>query len=96
MTGTRLTGSPVLSPGEQSLSGLAADLLGQTAQSRLTAEAEASFTAARSDALKQAEHKNGVDTDAELQDLMAVEQAYGANAKVLKTLDDLMKLLLEV
>ena len=96
MTDTRLTGSPVLSPGERSLSGLAADLLGQTAQSRLTAEAEASFTAARSDALKQAEHQNGVDTDAELQDMMAVEQAYGANAKVLKTLDDLMKLLLEV
>ena len=37
----------------------------------------------------------GVDSDAELQALMLVEQAYAANAKVLSVIDDLMKLLLE-
>ena len=96
MTDARQSGAPLLSPGSRSLLGLAADFLGQTAQSRLAAEAEASFTAARADTLTQAEQENGVDTDAELQDLMAVEKVYGANAKVLKTLDDLMQLLLEV
>lgn len=82
--------------GEESLSGLMADLLGQTSQARLDAESQASFATARTATLEQAEQENGVDTDAELQDLMQVEQAYGANAKVIQTLDDLMKLLLGV
>jgi flagellar hook-associated protein 1 FlgK len=80
--------------GGQSLSGLMADLLGQTSQARLDADAQASFATARTATLEQAEQESGVDTDAELQDLMQVEQAYGANAKVIQTLDDLMKLLL--
>ncbi len=83
-------------PGRQSASGLMADLLGQTAQARLDADAQSSFASARTTALEQAEQEKGVDTDAELQDLMQVEQAYGANAKVIQTLDDLMKLLLGV
>lgn len=89
-------GAGVLSPGARSLSGLVADALGQTAQARLDAESQASFAAARTAKLEQAEQEKGVDTDAELQDLMQVEQAYGANAKVIQTLDDLMKLLLGV
>lgn len=78
----------------RSLSGLMADMLGLTAQARLEAEQQSSFATARTAALEQAEEARGVDTDAELQDLMQVEQAYGANAKVIQTLDDLMKLLL--
>lgn len=38
----------------------------------------------------------GVDTDAELQSLTLVQQAYAANARVLSVIDDLMKRLLEV
>lgn len=82
--------------GVPSISGLVANLLGQTSQARLEAESQASFAAARATTLEQAEQENGVDTDAELQDLMQVEQAYGANAKVIQTLDDLIKLLLGV
>jgi flagellar hook-associated protein 1 FlgK len=41
-------------------------------------------------------HATGVDSDAELQSLMLVEQAYAANARVLSVIDDLMKLLMEV
>jgi flagellar hook-associated protein 1 len=37
----------------------------------------------------------GVDTDAELQTLILVEQTYAANARVLSVIDGLMKLLLE-
>ncbi|OYU18640.1 MAG: flagellar hook-associated protein FlgK [Rhodobacteraceae bacterium PARR1] len=80
--------------GVPSMSGLMADLLGQTAQARLEGEQQSSFATARTTALVQVEQEKGVDTDAELQDLMQVEQAYGANAKVIQTLDDLMKLLL--
>lgn len=82
--------------GTQSASGLMAELLGQTAQARLDADSRASFATARMATLEQTEQEKGVDTDAELQDLMQVEQAYGANAKVIQTLDDLMKLLLGV
>ncbi len=38
----------------------------------------------------------GVDTDGELEFLSVVEQAYSANAKVLTTVDSLMKLLLDI
>jgi flagellar hook-associated protein 1 FlgK len=37
----------------------------------------------------------GIDTDNELQALILVEQAYAANARVLATIDGLLKLLLE-
>lgn len=97
--GARLTAQAealAAAQGSPSVSGLLADLLGQTAQARLGAESQASFAAARTATLEQAEKEKGVDTDAELQDLMQVEQAYGANAKVIQTLDDLMKLLLGV
>ena len=36
----------------------------------------------------------GVDTDAELQELMQVEQAYSANARVMQTMDELLKKLM--
>jgi flagellar hook-associated protein 1 FlgK len=91
----RPTGGP-LSPDSRSASGFAAALLGQTAQLRLGAETRASFAAARAEALVAAEQAQGVDTDAELQELMQVEKAYAANAKVLKTVDDLIALLLEL
>jgi flagellar hook-associated protein 1 FlgK len=44
---------------------------------------------------EQEAHAVGVDSDAELQSLMLVEQAYAANARVLSVIDDMMKLLLE-
>jgi flagellar hook-associated protein 1 FlgK len=55
------------------------------------------YLVARQSALAEQEtHKVGVDSDAELESLMLVEQAYAANARVLSVIDDLMKLLLEV
>lgn len=91
----RAPASASLSTGARSLSALTADLLGATTTTRLTTETEASFATARADALTQAASDNGVDTDRELQDLMAVEQAYAANARVIRAMDDLLRLLLE-
>jgi flagellar hook-associated protein 1 FlgK len=55
------------------------------------------YLAARQSTLAEEEgHATGVDTDAELEALTLVEQAYAANARVLSVIDDLMKLLLEV
>lgn len=53
------------------------------------------FAASRTNALKEAELQSGVDTDAELQDLMLYEQVYAANAKVIQAVDRMMQLLME-
>lgn len=61
---------------------------------KLLLEAEASFSSARATALQHLEMEGGVDTDRELQDLLLVEQAYAANAKVIQTADDMIQILL--
>ena len=53
------------------------------------------LTASQSTLAEEEGDTLGVDSDAELQALMLVEQAYAANAKVLSVIDELMKLLLE-
>ncbi|TCM87078.1 flagellar hook-associated protein FlgK [Rhodovulum steppense] len=54
------------------------------------------FAMARTSALKEAELQGGVDTDAELQKLLRYEQAYAANARVIQTVDQMMRLLMEL
>ncbi|PZQ49427.1 MAG: flagellar hook-associated protein FlgK [Rhodovulum sulfidophilum] len=55
------------------------------------------YQTARADALGEEElNATGVDSDGQLQLLTVVEQAYAANAKVLSTIDELMRLLLEI
>ncbi|RYH03871.1 flagellar hook-associated protein FlgK [Salipiger sp. IMCC34102] len=63
---------------------------------RLAAEQELIFASARRDSLRSAELAEGVDTDAELQRLLLVEQAYAANARVIQTIDQLMQRLMEI
>jgi flagellar hook-associated protein 1 FlgK len=71
---------------------IASFLAGRGARS----DEDRAYLTARQSALSEQEtHAVGVDTDAELQSLMLVEQAYAANARVLSVIDDLMKLLLE-
>lgn len=60
------------------------------------ADGAQAYLAARETTLADSEaNAIGVDTDRELQNLILIEQAYAANARVLATLDDLLKLLLE-
>lgn len=80
----------------RSLSGLAADVASAGATARVGADREASFTAARAQALRTEELAGGVDTDTELQDLLVIEKAYAANAKVLTTVDEMLQLLLGI
>jgi len=80
----------------RSVSGLASDILSQVSASRLTAETTQSYTSARQDALKSLELADGVDTDQEMQSLMLIEQAYAANAQVIRTMDELIQTLLAI
>ncbi|MCF7698825.1 flagellar hook-associated protein FlgK [Loktanella sp. M215] len=66
------------------------------ATARLNGEQAQGFAAARHDSLKAAELATGVDSDAELQTLLRVEQAYAANAKVLDTIQSLIQRLMEI
>jgi flagellar hook-associated protein 1 FlgK len=71
-------------------------LYSSVGQSRSFAQADQSFAAARYDGLREAELQNGVETDAEMQNLLLVEQAFSANAKVIQTIDDMMQTLLRL
>ncbi|WP_157932964.1 flagellar hook-associated protein FlgK [Roseovarius salinarum] len=46
--------------------------------------------------LAEAELQDGVDTDAEMQRLMLIERAYGANARMVQTIDEMMQTLLRI
>lgn len=80
--------------GERSLATLSADMLSVVAAARLTAQGEASYAQARTDALKTMELADGVDTDQEMLSLLLIEQAYAANVKVVTTIDEMIQLLL--
>lgn len=76
--------------------GLAGDLLSFVSTSAYGAEARVSHARAQSDALVTAELQDGVDTDQEMQELLLVEQAYAANARVMSTLDEMLQQLLRL
>lgn len=80
----------------RSAHGLAADILSQISGARQQSETVQSYAAARQESLKELELRNGVDTDQEMQTLLMIEQAYAANARVIQTVDMLIKQLMEL
>jgi len=94
LTDQRPTGSSAYLAGQRSFSALGATLVSLTADDRLAAEEDAVGAAARLSTLKELELQGGIDTDREMQDLLAIEQAYGANARVVQTVDELIRMLL--
>lgn len=74
----------------------ATDVFSQIGAQRLTSERNFSFESARYQTLRQAELASGVDTDQEMQNLLLVEKAYSANAKVIQTVDEMMQTLLRL
>lgn len=62
---------------------------------RVTAESALASSAARSEAAADAEKEaTAVDSDAELQKLIVIEQAYSANARVIKTAQTMLEILM--
>ena len=53
-------------------------------------------SASKFSALKEMELSRGVDTDAQMQRLLEIENAYAANARLLQTLDDMIDRLLRL
>jgi flagellar hook-associated protein 1 len=90
----RTTASGQFAGGTSDTIVLASKLMSSVAGDKLMLETETGFTTARATALYSLELEGGVDTDRELQDLLMVEQAYAANAKVIQTADDMLQILL--
>lgn len=90
MRPTHLGGSP------DGAAGHAGRLVANLGNTRVTAEDQLAFAQARQETIKQAELAGGVDSDAELQNLLLIEQAFAANARLIQTVDTLMQQLLEI
>lgn len=89
-----------IAPAPGTPAGSFAQTLGATAAmistNRNSAEETATMRAARHTDLNTQALAQGVDTDAEMQSLLRIEQAYSANARVIQTADAMIKRLLEI
>ena len=83
-------------PDPMSLPDMADSISGTVASTRLRAETAQASSNSRLQELRQIERAAGVDTDAEMQKLLLVQNAYAANAKVVSTIDMMLKQLMEL
>lgn len=75
---------------------LVSTLTSQFGAHRSAAEQSLTFASARFNELTQQQLADGVDTDTELQQLMLLEQAYAANARVIETVDEMMQTIMRL
>ena len=80
----------------KTLSGFAATLASIVGQSVQDSGTRLSFETARFEGLEEQFLANGVDSDQELQNLLLIEQAYAANARVIQTVDELVQILIRL
>lgn len=92
----KVPGSTSLGTGAFSFGEHVGDFVSAVSTARVRADGQQSFSNAQNTALKELELSAGVDTDAELQELLRIEQHYAANARVITTVDELMQTLLSI
>lgn len=90
MSTARMANSGDFTAAARSASAFSADFLSSVSAERDTAERREVFTQAHFSALKEQELQGGVDTDAEMQRLLLIEQAYAANAKVIQVVGEML------
>ncbi|QYX57077.1 flagellar hook-associated protein FlgK [Roseovarius sp. SCSIO 43702] len=92
--------SPLGAPGAggatASLAAHAAAMTSGIAQSRLTHDENSTIAASRQGELEAMLLTDGVDSDAETQRLLLIEQAYAANARMIEAVDQMMQALLRI
>jgi flagellar hook-associated protein 1 FlgK len=96
LSDNRVPASGSFGSGALSLNGILSSLLSQTGSDLLTAENQVAFTSAHLDELEQNVLEDGVDSDAELQRLILIEQAYAANARIIQTADEMLATLMRI
>ncbi|MEO9779220.1 MAG: flagellar hook-associated protein FlgK [Sedimentitalea sp.] len=92
----RATGTSVFGTGLASAADIVSDLTSRVALNSDRANGILTFASANQTEMARIEAAQGVDTDAELQQLMIVERAYAANAKMIQTIDEMMETLLRL
>lgn len=95
LTAKRPPGAGALAE-NRTASEIAAHVLSGFGVSRQTAEAALAGATGQQAALTSLQAAGGVNTDAEMQKLMLIEQAYAANARVISVADELMQILLGI
>lgn len=92
---TAPSGSGLL--GANSSSELAAGLSSLIGEARIHSESLAASTLSRATTLADEDlATSGVDTDVEMQNLLIIEQAYAANARVIQTVSDMLDILMQL
>lgn len=87
----RAVAAPGLPEAAGSASVLAAGLLSGVSMARLAAETAVSDRAAERTGFATQEAAQGVNTDAQLQQLLLVERSFAANARVIQALDEMLR-----
>ncbi len=88
--------SPALSISSRSLLQLGDLIVGQETAEAYRVETDLTFAESRASTLRQMELSQGVDTDAEMQKLLLIEQSYAANARVIQVAGSMIDRLLEI
>ncbi|MEC7258797.1 MAG: flagellar hook-associated protein FlgK [Pseudomonadota bacterium] len=96
LTSKRVPATGSFGSGALAASDIAATVISQVAQGSYRAERDLGFSSASQAELKKLELENGVDTDAELANLIIIEQAYAANARMIQVIDEMMESLLRI
>lgn len=92
----RTLASGDFSGGNMSASDVVSALISRAGQNAANSDQVLSFAAATQTEMKGIELEQGVDTDAELQTLIVVEQSYAANARVLEAIETMMDAILRL
>ena len=96
LTTQRLPASGTFGTSPLSSTQLTSTFLSQISVDRMRSDQQLTFASARFDTLKQMELERGVDSDAELQRLIQVEQAYAANARIIQAAEEMMQTLMRL
>ncbi|MEM8728837.1 MAG: flagellar hook-associated protein FlgK [Pseudomonadota bacterium] len=93
---TNRTSPTAIGTGSYSMTGLTDYVSSLISSERAVAESDQSYAALQQSEMGALLAAEGVDTDAELQTLLVIEQIYAANAQVLETVDAMLATLMEI
>ena len=96
LSASRAPGSTNISSSLRTLHSLTAEISSNAASSRIRSEATALQNTTHYESLRTALLADGVDTDKEMESLLALGQAYSANAKVFQTANDMLDTILRL
>lgn len=96
LTDPRMPASGDFGGGAYSAISLASALTSDIGNDRTNTERTLSFASARLTELTERQLADGVDSDAEIQRLLLIEQAFAANARVIQTADELIQQILRI